>query len=90
MKYFIDNLVTAAIKAANKKGHKLSVRIEEKCPWVPYQKWWYVIKRENGGEIYMLCKHHTVRNILFHLHFFCIGRKMEEWSFAEDFHAGQS
>ena len=86
MKHFIDNLVLSAIKEKKKKSHKLSIRIEEKCPWSPYQKWWYVIGRENGGEIYLFCDWTSVRNLLFHLHFFAIGQKMEKWTSAEDFY----
>lgn len=86
MKYFIDKLVQSAINATNKKGHKLSIRIEKDCPWSPFQKWWYVIKREKGGESYLLCEWTSVRNLLFHIHFFAIGQKMEKWSWAQDFY----
>lgn len=89
MKYYIDNLVKNAINAANKKGHKISISIKEKCPWSPYQKWWYVIEKENGGCSYLLCEWTSIRNLIFHVYFLCVGQKIEKWSFADDFYCSE-
>ena len=84
----IDNLITNAIRCAERKGFEFGISIvtaKDTNKGMIGDEPYYHLTNGKGGGVYMRCKDTNVRNILFHIHFFVVGRKIESFSEPYDF-----
>ncbi len=81
MEYFIDNLVTSAIRCAERKNVCITLYIQKDEDGLD----WYWMRRESGVSTF-LCKTTSIRNLLYHIHQMVYSRwKKMPWATTDDF-----
>lgn len=83
MEYYIDNLVSNAIKCAERKKVCITASVNN-CGTETEPEFWYFLRRENG-LVTMKCSSTSTRNLLFIVHALVIGESIENWTTKEDF-----